>query len=207
MSNEDILLYILRHGETEYNRKGITQGRGVNSDLNRTGLRQAGLFHKKYQDEAFKRIYTSTLKRTWQSVHPFIAKGLPWERLRGFDELDWGIFEGKEITKRVRERMYGVIYQWKTGNYDHHARNGESPACVSERAFEALQQVISRKESPVLICTHGRTLRILLARLFKDALSRMDEFEVPNLGLWIVRYAVAEQRFYLETEADTAHLQ
>ena len=38
-------IYIIRHGETELNRLGIVQGRGVDSDLNDTGRAQAEAFY------------------------------------------------------------------------------------------------------------------------------------------------------------------
>ncbi|MBE7179132.1 MAG: histidine phosphatase family protein, partial [Mucilaginibacter polytrichastri] len=69
-------LYIIRHGETELNKKGIVQGRGINASLNETGKRQAREFFEAYQDVPFDRIYTSTLQRTHQTVQHFIDKGL-----------------------------------------------------------------------------------------------------------------------------------
>jgi broad specificity phosphatase PhoE len=37
----EIRLFIARHGETEYNRKGLMQGRGIDAPLNETGIKQA----------------------------------------------------------------------------------------------------------------------------------------------------------------------
>jgi len=37
-------IYVVRHGETEYNRTGVVQGSGVNSALNDNGFKQADLF-------------------------------------------------------------------------------------------------------------------------------------------------------------------
>ena len=34
-------IYIARHGQTEFNKRGIVQGSGVDSELNSTGLLQA----------------------------------------------------------------------------------------------------------------------------------------------------------------------
>jgi broad specificity phosphatase PhoE len=43
-------LYIIRHGETDLNKQGIVQGRGINSDLNDTGRAQAAAFFKMYKE-------------------------------------------------------------------------------------------------------------------------------------------------------------
>ena len=37
-------IYLIRHGETDFNRQGIVQGSGVDSDLNELGLAQAEAF-------------------------------------------------------------------------------------------------------------------------------------------------------------------
>ena len=37
-------IYLIRHGQTDYNVSGIVQGRGINSDLNATGIEQATAF-------------------------------------------------------------------------------------------------------------------------------------------------------------------
>ncbi len=42
-------LYIVRHGETELNKHGIVQGRGINSDLNDTGRAQAAALFEHYK--------------------------------------------------------------------------------------------------------------------------------------------------------------
>ncbi|HEY0898299.1 MAG TPA: histidine phosphatase family protein, partial [Sphingobacteriaceae bacterium] len=60
-------LYIIRHGETELNRRGIVQGRGMNTDLNELGKKQAEAFYQAYFHIPFDKIYTSTLKRTHQT--------------------------------------------------------------------------------------------------------------------------------------------
>ena len=46
-------LYIIRHAETEYNRKGIIQGSEVDSDINDKGDIQAMSFYEYYKDINF----------------------------------------------------------------------------------------------------------------------------------------------------------
>src|ERR1700709_504727 len=91
-------LYIVRHGQTELNKQCIVQGRGRDTDLNDEGRRQAQQFYQAYKDVPFDKIYISELKRTQQSIQPFIDLGLPYEKLAGLDELAWGILEGKPST-------------------------------------------------------------------------------------------------------------
>ena len=50
-------IYITRHGQTDFNKKGIVQGSGVDSDLNETGRLQAEAFFKKFKDHPFDKLY------------------------------------------------------------------------------------------------------------------------------------------------------
>ena len=47
-------LYIIRHAETEYNRKGIIQGSEVDSDINDVGESQANSFYEYYKNINFE---------------------------------------------------------------------------------------------------------------------------------------------------------
>src|SRR6201985_2209086 len=91
-------LYIVRHGQTDLNKQGIVQGRGMNTDLNDEGRMQALQFFEAYKGVPFDKIYISKLKRTQQSIQQFIDLGIPFEKLAGLDELAWGIHEGQPAT-------------------------------------------------------------------------------------------------------------
>ena len=66
-------IYLIRHGETDYNRMGVVQGSGIDADLNELGNRQAQAFFEHYQHLALDKIYTSALRRTPESVSPVIS--------------------------------------------------------------------------------------------------------------------------------------
>ncbi|TAF44698.1 MAG: histidine phosphatase family protein [Sphingobacteriales bacterium] len=182
-------IYIIRHGETDLNKDGIVQGRGINSDLNQTGIAQSKAFFKMYQTIAFDKIYTSTLKRTHQTAAQFIAKGIAWEQLEGFDELAWGIYEGKTSTPQLREDFKILIDSWANGYLDVKIEDGESPNEVYARQHKAIDYVLKHKnEKTVLICMHGRAIRLLLCLLLKKPLSNMDEFPHQNTSLYVLNY-------------------
>ena len=73
-------LYIIRHGQTDFNKQGIIQGRGINTDLNETGRKQGAAFFNAYKDIPFDKIYISELKRTQQTVQQFIDLGIPYQK-------------------------------------------------------------------------------------------------------------------------------
>ncbi len=47
-------LYIVRHGQTDLNKRGIIQGRGMDTDLNDEGRKQAAQFFNTYKSVPFR---------------------------------------------------------------------------------------------------------------------------------------------------------
>jgi len=182
-------LYIVRHGQTDLNKQGIVQGRGRNTDLNEEGLKQAALFYKAYKNVPFDKIYISELKRTQQSIQGFIDKGIPYEKLSGLDELAWGIYEGQPSTPETKAAFLKLLRSWMDGDLDVKFDGGESPNEVRLRQIDALQHIMSHtEESEVLICMHGRAMRLFLCLLTGLPLTEMESFPHQNLVLYKVAY-------------------
>ncbi|ARK10987.1 histidine phosphatase family protein [Fibrivirga algicola] len=205
MARKDI--YIIRHGETDYNRRGIVQGSGVDADLNDMGRAQAMAFFQAYQHVPFAKIYTSTLIRTYQTVEPFIELGIAYEKLSGLNEISWGIMEGK-IPNTLDDDYYrNLIENWSAGNTALPTEQGESPEQVVARQRPAIDYILAQAdESPVLVAMHGRAMRILLSWLLDKPLARMDEFEHSNLCLYKLTHQSETGLFTLDVANDTAHL-
>lgn len=178
-------IYLIRHGETEYNRLGLVQGSGIDSDLNEVGIAQAEAFFQHFKQIPFKRIYTSELKRTHQSVKNFIEAGIPWEQHLGLNEISWGKTEGHAATPETDKLYYDTLKSWREGDTARAINEGESPDTVAARQMPVLDIILNRtEEDPILICMHGRAMRILLCLLLKQPLKRMDMFEHRNLCLY-----------------------
>ena len=118
--------YFIRHGETEYNEKGIVQGSGIDSQLNSKGIRQARAFYQTYQSLPFDKIITSALQRTRQTIQPFLNKGFPVYRDASINEISWGIYEGKSASEDMKEAYKYMISQWSAGHFDTRPEQGES---------------------------------------------------------------------------------
>jgi broad specificity phosphatase PhoE len=198
-------LYLLRHGQTDFNVQGIVQGSGINSDLNDRGREQAAQFWEAYQDTPFTRVYTSRLKRTQQSVHNFIAKGIPHESYAALNEISWGTREGSRITPEEDAEYGQVLAGWKAGNDHARLPGGESPAEVAARQRPFIELLESQPtDEIVLVCLHGRALRVLLCQLMGYPLSCMDGFEHQNLCLYKLHYTGS--RYTIRNFLDVSHL-
>jgi probable phosphoglycerate mutase len=200
-------IYLIRHGETDYNRRGVVQGSGVDADLNEMGRAQAMAFFQAYQHVPFSKIYISGLKRTYQTAEPFIELGLPYEKLTGLNEISWGVMEGRVPGNLDNEYYRHLIEAWASGNTAVATEGGESPDQVVARQKVAIEQILSHPdEETVLVAMHGRAMRILLCWLTNRPLSAMDQFEHSNLCLYTLRYDYESAVFTIELANDTAHL-
>lgn len=181
-------IYIIRHGETDYNKQGIIQGGGIDSSLNELGRRQAQQFYQAYHHIQFDRIYTSELKRTHQSVAPFLNAGYHHHILPELNEINWGVFEGLKGNAASKEVYKAMINDWSSGLLDRSVEDGESPNSVFKRQKIGLQKILSTDDQTILICMHGRALRIFLCLLTDTPLREMDQFHHQNLTLYQLEY-------------------
>ncbi len=179
------IIFLIRHGQTDLNLKGIVQGRGIDSPLNEKGQQQALAFYQAYKNVGFDKIYVSHLKRTYQTVEPFIRDGIPVERLAGLDEISWGVYEGQEQSPEISRGFELLTGQWNEGNLDLAVEGGESPSQVVERQKAAINYILSfEEEKQILICMHGRAMRILLCWLSGVSPKEMDSFQHTNTSLY-----------------------
>jgi len=178
-------LYIIRHAETEYNRKGIIQGSEVDSDINDVGESQSNSFYEYYNDINFDKIYVSDLKRTFQTIRRFTENGSSYEKLKEFNEISWGINQGKSDDL---EDYAKLIDTWLAGNLDNKFEEGESPNEMSVRLVKGFNKVLDDNHDTVLLCIHGRALRILLSKIIDNDLTKMDKYVHSNTGLYILEY-------------------
>jgi probable phosphoglycerate mutase len=182
-------IYLIRHGQTEYNKLGIVQGSGVNIGLNEKGRRQAEAFFQAYHSVPFDKIYSSALLRAKETVQPFVDAGHRYESYSGLNEINWGNKEGQRIDIQENAYYQAMLHAWQQGQTDVRIEGGESPQDVQLRIRPVLREILEdNSTSTILICMHGRSMRILLATLLQYPLAYMDLFRHENLCLYTLLY-------------------
>ncbi|MDN5203225.1 histidine phosphatase family protein [Fulvivirgaceae bacterium BMA10] len=183
-------IYLIRHGQTDFNKNGMVQGSGVDAPLNETGRKQAESFYQSYRNMAFDKVYISALQRTFQSVHKFIKEeNLPYEILPDLNEISWGEKEGQSFSGHDHNHYLSVTESWRSGQVDLAIGGGESPVEVKDRVSSAFDYILSKPdEEKILVCMHGRAIRILLCHLLNFHLRHMDIFPHANLCLYELTY-------------------
>ncbi|MDB4778135.1 histidine phosphatase family protein [bacterium] len=200
-------IYLIRHGETDFNRRGVVQGGGVDSDLNELGRKQSEAFFQHYRDIAFDSIYVSPLKRTHQTMQLWKERlGYALQVEDGLTELGWGVLEGKIPTEEETRDFYQLKQNWQNGRLDLAVDGGESPLQCWNRLNRVLDKLKRQhSEQTILICSHGRTSRVLLSKLVGDGLHDMERFNHSNTGLNVLQLGQNDQ-FSVELLNDTTHL-
>jgi broad specificity phosphatase PhoE len=138
-------------------------------------------FTKLIKNTPFDKIYISELKRTQQSIQQFIDLGIPYEKLPGLDELAWGIHEGQPATPETKAASCRLMRDWLDGKLDSKFEGGESPNEVKARQLRSLEVIMSHpEEKTVLICMHGRALRLLMCILTNQPLTKWIIFRIKT---------------------------
>ncbi len=179
-------IYLVRHGQTDFNLQGVVQGSGIDAPINATGIAQAKAFFKEYQEVSFDQLYHSALIRTKQSIQAFIDLGTPTRALAELNEISWGDFEGTPMTPEEGEYYRHMLHQWQEGNLDYAIAGGESPNTVAARIKRGIEIILNGPGETILVCMHGRAMRIFLSLIMNQDLKFMDQYEHNNLCLYLL---------------------
>ena len=139
------MLYIVRHGETDWNKEGRCQGHS-NIPLNEQGRNQAREVREKLKDVNFDVVFCSPLDRTIETARIITdGKLITDDRII---ERNNGVLEGKNKTeiKEIKSRA-----DYKDEDY-----NVETPEELQVRANIFLDDILPKyKGKNILIVTHG----------------------------------------------------
>ncbi len=197
-------IYLIRHGETEFNRQGIVQGSGVDTSLNEKGLAQAAAFFRTYQHLDFELVVTSGLQRTHQTVQSFLDGGIAWVKETDINEISWGEHEGLPGSPERIAMYENMIGAWQSGNPDVSLPGGETARQLADRVGRFVEWLKIRPEQRILVCSHGRTIRCLVTLLKGRPLADMEMVTHSNTGCFKIR--LVDGQFVFDAENDMGHL-
>jgi probable phosphoglycerate mutase len=183
----------------------VVQGSGIDAPINATGEAQAEAFYLAYRDVSFDQIYYTGLIRTKQSIQGFLDLEIPSSSLPELNEISWGTYEGTPMTPEEGEYYRHMLNQWQLGNLDYAIAGGESPNLVAKRLNRGIEVILSGPGETVLVCMHGRAMRIFLSLILETDLRNMDTYEHQNLCLYLLEQN-EEGKFNLLKSNEVGHL-
>ena len=183
------MIYLVRHGQTEFNRERRIQGH-VDSPLTTLGLRQAEavghLLRDLIRDPAGWRIVSSPLGRARSTAEIISARlgGLPVELDDRLKEISWGAYDGRLRSELEAEHpeTFG-----RTG-WAFDAGSGETYEDVAARVGAWLAELPREPQRKVIAVSHGvsgRVLRGLYADLPRDLAGQQD---VPQDAVFLLQH-------------------
>ncbi|MEV5964962.1 histidine phosphatase family protein [Kribbella sp. NPDC051952] len=155
------VIYLARHGQTEWNVEGRRQGR-LDSPLTALGLLQARRNADLLLDERVDSVFTSPLGRARRTAEILgEALGLPVQVLDDLAEISHGAWSGL-TSAEIDARWPGQRAARVRDKYGFRFPEGESYADADARAGRALAQVGGGRP---LVVSHEMIGRMLLKQL------------------------------------------
>lgn len=180
-------LYFIRHGQTDWNIRGMIQG-STDTELNENGIRQAEELSEKIISSGikFSKIYTSMQKRALKTAQILSnAISVEYMPVEGLEEVNLGDWEGLS-WQQVREK-YPVEYdEWYHNRRYTKAPNGESYQEMLERVLKAIYAIIESNNDDVVIVTHGAVIMCLQCYITGTPFEEMTKFKTENANITII---------------------
>ena len=200
-------LWLVRHGETDWNRELRFQGH-LDAPLNPLGLQQAQRLGQHLARQGPRPLLASDLLRTRQTAQPLAGQ---WQTVALPDSLwreqAFGVIEGMTFEE-IKQRHPEIVEGWHRHDPDFAPEGGESRRQFHARVTEAVRRLVERCavqgwQSPVVV-SHGGVLDMIYRSATGQALGGPRECSIPNAGLNHVR--TDGVRFEIIAWAQTDHL-
>lgn len=156
-------VYLIRHGETDWNREGRWQGH-EDIPLNKIGKQQAALLaqHLGKQGVRFDVIYSSDLTRAYQTAWEVGAvMKEPVKLLPPLREIDMGTWSG--MTREEIKQQHPVEYTLLERGEDIPRGGAETLAALRDRVTSVIDAIVAQHPGETLaFVTHGGPVRMML---------------------------------------------
>lgn len=183
-----MILYVTRHGETDYNVHGRYSG-STDIPLNENGINQAHQLAEKIKDIPFDIIISSSLIRAMQTAEIVNAVlNLPVIANEKLVERNVGVYEG--LTREECQSKYPELWNRRcTSQLDDAPDNGETIRQAYDRVTSALREIenIYFDKTILLIC-HGFVSRVINKYYKNLSFDEMQSFTLDNCN--VVKYTV-----------------
>lgn len=180
-------LYLIRHGETEYNKNKYYYGRD-DVAINEIGIIQCEKISKILEKIDFKTVYISEMKRTQQTAQ-IILKNRKYKIIKDsrINERNFGVFEGKNYNK-IKELYPQEWKNWCEDWKNAAPPEGESYVQFYSKIKDFMDDILKIKDDNVLIVSHGGVIRCIYCYIMNNNLDLFWKFNSKNGDISIVKY-------------------
>lgn len=177
-----MILYVVRHGETEKNKYGLIQGQ-TECDLSKNGIEKAKELIPIVRNLKIDVVISSPLKRAYDTASIITEGKYPINIDDRLIERNWGLCEGASIDDVDTVKCWNFFLN--TGD------NGiEKVQDLLKRVSEFLEDIKNKyPDKNVLVASHSAILRAIhycLHNIPEDG--DMSKIDIPNLR--IIEYEI-----------------
>lgn len=173
-------LYLIRHGETDWNRAGLYQGT-TDTPLNAAGRAQAEALAQRLAGVRLDAAYTSPLRRARDTAAAVLrGRAAPLHEMPELRELCYGLWQGRGSAPAGRCSP-GLEWRWRWDPWSVRFPGGETLDEVRDRARVAVETMLrAHPGGSVLVSGHGHLNRVLLTHALGWPRARFWEIDQPN---------------------------
>lgn len=150
--------YLIRHGETDFNKKRFFYGK-ADVSINETGKEQAALLHQLMKGKSISRVYTSQLKRTQETAAIIFPDQNP-TAYKALNERDFGLWEGRTANE-IQAAFPLVWEEWLESPFEVTPSKAEPFEKFKERVWSIVQEIRERADPEIVIVGHLGVLRLI----------------------------------------------
>ena len=179
-------IYLVRHGETEWNLSGRWQGH-ADAALTERGEAQARALGDRFQHEHFDGCFVSDLGRALRTADLALGPSrMNYETDERLRERDLGVMQGL-TTKEMEERCPEIYQSFCQNGPDYAIPEGESFRQFYLRCADALEDYVSRHNGgKVLLVTHGGVLGAIFRYVAQVPLEAPRGYVLLNCSVNVV---------------------
>ena len=204
---EILKLYIVRHGETEWNVIKRFQGQ-LNTPLTEKGMEKLKETGKNLENVLFEEVYTSELERTVNSAEIILNenrgyknKKMELKKLTELNEVHFGVWQGlkyEEVFLKYPEEANNYFYNVK--NYKAENVKAEKLKDALERFLRGINKILdNHKSGNILIVTHGTVFEMFINYVENSSIFDIDERTLMGNGDYKI-FSYEDGKFQEETD-------
>ncbi len=188
VTDEDLLLYVIRHGQTVWNKSGRLQGQ-LDIELSDDGRAEAARVAGALAGVTFEAAYSSDLKRCVETAEIILSgRDVPLFKTPALREEDYGEWAGKnyaEIARRWPEQCAAR----ERDRANSRPEGGESLGEVQARVTAKLDEIAAKySRGNVLVVTHGGPAFVFFSKVMAPEGKLKGNFSVKNCTINVVAH-------------------
>ena len=178
--------YIARHGQTNWNILGKTQGHG-NSDLTDKGKEQAKQLAYALKEYPIDMIFTSDLGRAVQTAEIIgNTLGVNVEQTPALREMGFGDWEGL-LIEEIKKDHAKTYETWRNQPHLADIPNGETLHIIKDRVDNFIKDLNEKYDNKhILLVSHSVTVRVMLLSFLNSGVENIYRIKQDNTALNIV---------------------